>query len=554
MTKITSEELSCLAGEYVSGTSPRRFYRNSLARRLDSFLAVYPGQMFVQTLRSTEALSEWLRTRSFVSLSESGRRLFLGALRGFSSWLLRQGHTEHDVYFYLRVGQVVSTSEVPIINLKLNLQKEIARVEAGLPEQKTERMRASLWAAHRFNLYRNRPDNLELCDEELLVGWLRETSASQAFHSTRGLFQGLVHFHRFVGDNPSLPDVGGWLSRYRSMRSVVRNLDDLSRAERVRFRSGLGSWFESYLKFCESRKMRLDCIEVHLRWLDRVASRHGVGTPQELTRPMLLEYLEENSPAPVTYNQRLARLRCFRRFLKRRGVELTWPSGLSSRRVPPFRPHLYTLGEIGQILEAFEELGRAGRRNTFYWTALRLIVFLLYAGGMRLNEPLRLRIKDVDLDQRLLFIHNTKFYKQRWVPLGPRACRRLSDYFEERRKLYPQKCSPDDPFFLNSRGGFIGTSSVESAFLEVLDKVGIKGRGTRCRPRLHDLRHTAAVHKLYQWYSEGKDVQNKLPLLSAYLGHERLQHTEKYLHLTEDLLRLAGSDFRISFEKIVGQV
>lgn len=554
MTEITSEELLRVAREYVNGTSQRQFYRNGLARRLEPFLLAYPGQMFVQTLRSTEALSEWLRTPNFVSLTESERRLFLRALRGFSSWLLRQGLTEHDVYFYLCVGQVVSTSEVPIINLKLNLQKEIARLEAGFPKQKTEQMRDSLRAAHRFNLYRNRAENLELCDEELLVGWLRETSASQAFNSTRSLFYGLVRFCRFVGDNPSLPDVGGWLSRYRSMRSVVRNLDDLSRVERVRFRSGLGSWFESYLKFCEGRKMRLDGIEVHLRWLDRVASRHGVGTPEGLTRSMLLEYLEENSPAPVTYNQRLARLRCFRRFLKRRGVELTWPSGLSSRPVPPFRPHLYTLTEIGQLLEALEHMGCAGRRNTFYWAALRLVVFLLYAGGMRLNEPLRLRIKDVDLDQRLLFIHNTKFYKQRWVPLGPRASLRLSDYFDERCRRYPQKCSPDDPFFLNSRGGFIRTSCVELAFLKALDKVGIKGRGTRSRPRLHDLRHTAAVHKLYQWYSEGKDVQNKLPLLSAYLGHERLQHTEKYLYLTEDLLRLAGSDFRVSFEKIVGQV
>lgn len=554
MTEITPEELFRLAREYVSGTSPRQFYRNSLARHLDSFLAVYPGQMFVQTLNSTEALSEWLRTRSFTSLSESGRRLFLGALRGFSSWLLRRDNTEHDVYFYLSAGQIVATGEVPSIHLKLNLQKDIARLETRFPEQKAGRMKASLWAAHRFNLYRNRPENLELCDEELLVGWLRETSASQAFHSTRSLFQGLVHFHQLVGDNPSLPDVGRWLSRYRSVRSVIRNLDDLSRAKKVRFRSGLGSWFESYLKFCEGRKMRLDGIEVHLRWLDRVASRHGVGDPSELTRPILLEYLEENSPAPVTFNQRLARLRCFRRFLKRRGVELTWPSGLSSRPVPPFRPHLYTLAEIGQILEALEELGRAGRRNIFYWAALRHIVFLLYAGGMRLNEPLRLRIKDVDLERRLLFIHNTKFYKQRWVPLGPRASLRLSDYFEERCERYPQKCSPDAPFFLNSRGDFVCTASVEAAFLKALDKVGMKGRGTRSRPRLHDLRHTAAVHKLYQWYSEGKDVQNKLPLLSAYLGHERLQHTEKYLHLTEDLLRLAGSDFRVSFEKIVSQV
>lgn len=69
---------------------------------------------------------------------------------------------------------------------------------------------------------------------------------------------------------------------------------------------------------------------------------------------------------------------------------------------------------------------------------------------------------------------------------------------------------------------------------------------------MHDLRHTLAVHRLYQWYAEGVDVQNKLPLLSAYLGHDRLEHTEVYLHLTEDLIRQAGRGFQASFEEIVG--
>lgn len=320
----------------------------------------------------------------------------------------------------------------------------------------------------------------------------------------------------------------------------------------MRFASGLSDWFESYLKFCEGRKMRLDCIEVNLRGLDRVALRHGVGAPEELTRLMLLEYLEENVPAPATFNQRLGRLRGFQLYLRRKGAELDWSSGLLSRPVPPFRPHLYTLGEVGQVLEALESLGKCGRRDSFYWSAMKIVVLLLYAGGMRLNEPLRLRIKDVKTDEGLLFIHNTKFYKQRWVPLGPRTCQRLTEYFKERCRRYPQKCAVDDPFFLNSRGGFIRTSCVEAAFREALDEIGLKGRGTRVRPRLHDLRHTMAVHKLYQWYSEGKDVQNKLPLLSAYLGHDRLEHTEKYLHLTEDLLRLAGGDFRASFEKTIG--
>jgi hypothetical protein len=62
------------------------------------------------------------------------------------------------------------------------------------------------------------------------------------------------------------------------------------------------------------------------------------------------------------------------------------------------------------------------------------------------------------------------------------------------------------------------------------------------------------VHRLYQWYSEGADVQNKLPLLSTYLGHTLYTSTEVYLHLTEDLVRQAGRNFEASFERIVGAV
>ena len=93
---------------------------------------------------------------------------------------------------------------------------------------------------------------------------------------------------------------------------------------------------------------------------------------------------------------------------------------------------------------------------------------------------------------------------------------------------------------------------MRSEFARVIKELQITSRGSR-RPRLHDLRHTLAVHRLYKWYAEGCDVQNKLPLLSAYLGHDRLHHTEVYLHLTEDLIRQAGQNFQRSFEQVVGQ-
>jgi site-specific recombinase XerD len=63
------------------------------------------------------------------------------------------------------------------------------------------------------------------------------------------------------------------------------------------------------------------------------------------------------------------------------------------------------------------------------------------------------------------------------------------------------------------------------------------------RPRLHDLRHTFAVHRLTAWYQQGADVQRLLLQLSVYLGHADLSSTQVYLSMTPELLQEAGTRF-----------
>jgi integrase/recombinase XerD len=58
--------------------------------------------------------------------------------------------------------------------------------------------------------------------------------------------------------------------------------------------------------------------------------------------------------------------------------------------------------------------------------------------------------------------------------------------------------------------------------------------GTKYQPRLHDLRHTFAVHRLVAWYQQGTDVQKLLPRLATYLGHVDIQSTQHYLTMTPD--------------------
>jgi integrase len=62
---------------------------------------------------------------------------------------------------------------------------------------------------------------------------------------------------------------------------------------------------------------------------------------------------------------------------------------------------------------------------------------------------------------------------------------------------------------------------------------------------MHDLRHTAAVHRVIAWYRSGQDVQRLLPQLATYLGHVDIGSTQRYLQMTPELLQEANRRFSI---------
>jgi integrase len=78
---------------------------------------------------------------------------------------------------------------------------------------------------------------------------------------------------------------------------------------------------------------------------------------------------------------------------------------------------------------------------------------------------------------------------------------------------------------------------LENVFTRLRKHTGLQRPShARWQPRLHDLRHTFAVHRLIAWYREGADVQTCLPLLATYLGHVNVSSTQTYLTMTPELL------------------
>ena len=172
-----------------------------------------------------------------------------------------------------------------------------------------------------------------------------------------------------------------------------------------------------------------------------------------------------------------------------------------------------------------------------------MILFVLYSTGLRLNEALSLKLSDIDFNQQVITIRQTKFFKSRLIPFNHQFANTISDYLTW-RKNFGHTQDDDSPLFISKEQLPISASTIHKIFQKIRVKASIsRNDNARYQPRMHDLRHTFAVHRLVYWYKENRNVQKLLPILSAYMGHSDLAHTSVYLTMTDSLLHEAGKLF-----------
>jgi integrase len=156
---------------------------------------------------------------------------------------------------------------------------------------------------------------------------------------------------------------------------------------------------------------------------------------------------------------------------------------------------------------------------------------------MRISEAIGLHRDDVDLDEGLLTIRRTKFGKSRIVPLHPTTCVALRCYAERREAHLGSRCGPH--FFVAERGGRLLHQYVHRVFWRLSREIGLRCAGDHTGPRIHDLRHRFAIQTLVGWHRDGFDVEQRLPMLSTYLGHTCVRDTYWYLSACPELMQAA---------------
>lgn len=194
-----------------------------------------------------------------------------------------------------------------------------------------------------------------------------------------------------------------------------------------------------------------------------------------------------------------------------------------------FSPYIYSRREVVALLDATVRCQRF-RICAIEPHTLRTLLLLLYGTGMLVGEALRLNSTDVDLGRKIIHIRGAAATRTRSLPIGKDMCVSLKKHVDLRAQTC---CGRDEHLFTTARGIPIPSSTLVATFQRLRRLANVKRLdGAVFQPRIHDFRHTFAVHSLEGWYRRGFAIDHMLPLLTIYMGNVRLTNMEKYLKLT----------------------
>ena len=279
--------------------------------------------------------------------------------------------------------------------------------------------------------------------------------------------------------------------------------------------------------------------------LDRHLLTQGVAEIRMITPAHIAGFVASRPRhSPRSYNGLIGALRGLFDWMVVHEAIPESPLQCEARRVvPTLRPLLFNPEHARRLLEVAEQLPsnpRAPARGATY----KMIFALLYGLGLRVGEASRLCRKDIDLDNRLLIVRQTKFGKDRLVPFGPKIARAIAAFLESEESRFgpiPPDCSVFS--FDKQKRTPIGVNTISWTFHKVLPALQLTVPSGVAPPHLHCLRHSFAVGTLLRWYRAGVDPTARLFDLSTFLGHVSPSSTAVYLTITTELLECASERF-----------
>lgn len=279
-------------------------------------------------------------------------------------------------------------------------------------------------------------------------------------------------------------------------------------------------------------KHRLGCkyngIDVYLKSFDRFLL--DKDCKNSLSKEVMLEWVK---PKPhqkaTTIEHNIHIMQRLADFLNRNNFSAyRVPSELIPRKTHDFTPYIFTYNEISSILsvvDGFRYSKSSPKRHIVYPLLFRVLCFC----GLRISEALNLKVKDIDFENGLFLLKNTKTCQDRIIPLDDNLQARFAAY-----KTQMGFVLGEEYFFPAPDGSRYSVATMDTTFRDILYKAGIPYHGKGKGPRLHDLRHTFCVHSLQKLTANGQDPYAVLPILMTYLGHRSINATSRYVHLSAE--------------------
>ena len=310
---------------------------------------------------------------------------------------------------------------------------------------------------------------------------------------------------------------------------------------------------ERYLEYRCSLGYSVKAMD-SLRQLDHYLVTKNVTTLKTLTPLFFLQMRTDLAINQNSINKVIYALRGFFQYLIR--TEFCQHNPLAE--IPRYKenniiPFIFSDQETEYLLEEAWRQIRRGKQESFLKDmSCCLALQLLARCGLRISEPLRLKLNDFRADERTIYIRETKFRKDRLIPIPVDVARHLSNYLLLRNALLP--ADNRNPYLLLSgpaKGLY--NKQVRNFFYQAVREIGLAqpkrviGNTNISAPTPHSLRHSFAVNTLRRITKRGDSPQNALSVLAVYMGHKKYIYTIYYLKLIDADQRSNLVDFMTSY-------
>lgn len=269
-----------------------------------------------------------------------------------------------------------------------------------------------------------------------------------------------------------------------------------------------------------------DCLKRFDRF---ILQKHPGATV--LTKEIVLDWCcKKNYEARANQLGRVSMIRQFGKYLDSIGIKAyIIPKGYYPKE-EKYIPYIYSYEELARFFAETDKCqycAECPQRHLI----MPLIFRMIYSCGLRLSEARLLKVGDIDLTNDILTIRHSKKDNSRLVPMASSLTELCHNYM---KMVHPYPIE-ERYYFPDHQGKPLTLGNLYKNFRRFLWHAKISHRGKGYGPRIHDFRHTYAVHCLKKWTEQEKDLTAYLPVLKTYMGHDSFTETAYYLHLTLEM-------------------